>query len=248
MKYILSILSLILFNSSLPAQVFTMKKGSYQFEDDLKQTIHVELEPDGKSTSKAFRKFLKDNHDIKLSWLGWKNRKAEEVEWSELTGTDNPVTIFTKFQDLTEGSDFQIAIKKDNGRFINPKNNASEFDNLENIIAEFLSEYLPDNLNEKIEQVNSAIADLDKELKRTRKDYNKNKKDMGSNAEEIEELTEEIQELKEENASMEQENETLKSKIEAKEREVEQQHEELFKQREKLQKTKLKLIQKLDKK
>lgn len=240
MKYLYSLLILgFLSITNVNSQIYEIQKSSAQFDGELRPAWHVTLEPDGKTTSKTFRSYLKDHHDIKLGWLGWKNRDAEEVQWNKVTGNDDNINVYTQFKDIPEGSEFYIAIEVQEGEFMNFQKNDQEMQQVKSVVVHFLSQFLPNYLNDQIEEVNDKISSLDSDLKKARKNYNKNESDIKENEEKIEEL-------KQENYEMKQENVAYQKEIQEKEKQNKSQHTILFEKREKLIKTKEKLTRQME--
>lgn len=233
--YVLLMISFTV-TTNLFGQIYDIKEGSTQIDGELRPALHVTLEPEGKETSKAFRSYLKDNHNIKLSWLGWKSRDAEEVKWEKVTGNSQLINVHTQFKDAVGGAEFYIAVEIAEDSFMSFDSNPVEMDQLEQITVHFLSRFLPEYLNEQIDEVNDKISSLDSDLKKARRNYDNNEADIKENQKTIEELKQEIYELQQENIS-------YKKTIDEKEELNKEQHSILFEKRSKLEKTKEKLLQ-----
>lgn len=225
---VLSILSTFIFAVGLNSQIYEVTEGSHKFEGKQRDAIHVTLDPDGKETSRALRSYFKSEHNVKLSWFGWKNRDAEEASLSAVSS--EKLNLYFHFNDMNKQSEIFISMSYGEEKFLTFANNPMEFKNMDSLMNDFLKEFLADHLNEKIDDLNSEIGKLDKSLSKARKNLNKNEKKFDKNEKRIKKLSKENEELKEENAD-------LKETINEKEKKIESKSENLMKERKSLEST-----------
>ena len=220
-------LILIFISSITFAQIYEVKKGSRKIEDKQRDVIQISLAPDGKSTSRAIRRYFRNEHDVRLSLFGWRNRYAENISLPRVTSEN--LNIYFNFKDDSDQSEFYVAMSY-NENFLTHQNNPLEFANMDTLLNEFLKEFLSDYLNEKIDALNNEISRLDKSLKKARKNLKKNQKKIDKNKSLIKKLTKENEDLTEENQEL---NET----IQVKEKKVESKSTDLVRERESLERT-----------
>ena len=218
---------------TLNAQNFSVENGSVTHAKELRHAIHVKLEPEVKNVSKEFRSFLRSKLDLRLKG-NWRERRAEGISIPKLS--DSTLSIYINFKESPSGTEFFVFMKYAQGDYFTREINHNEFVFMEDVVNEFLREYLPGYYNNLIQETNKAISRLEKTIKSSKKSIAKNDKQIEKNQSRIRSLEDDVkkrqrenEDLKKEQAKNESVNAAEKSKLQERRRNLESAKSELLK-------------------
>ncbi len=183
------------------AQSLSIYQGVVDYEKQEYPCIEVRLSPEPKAVKKAWEDFLKKEYDVNLKGIGFlANRdvlQAEAVKFEELTEkkldfytevvAEEGMTRMSVFASL--GYDIHLA---PSGEY------ASGFRTLENIVRQFLQDYLPEYHNDRIDTLTKEAEDLEKDIEKLDEEQKDNEKRIAELEKELEDLRKDNQSLSEE--------------------------------------------------
>lgn len=190
---------LCLISSSFFAQNFSVERGSFTHAKELRHAIHVKLEPEAKEVSSEWRSFIRSKLDLRLKG-NWRERRAEGVEINKLS--DSTLSLYFRFNEIQTGTEFFIVMKYENGDYFSHESNSNEFQFMENLVHDFLRDYLPGYYNNLIEETNKEISKLEKSIKSTKKSIERNDKSIEKNKSRIRSLEDDTQQRQRENQDL----------------------------------------------
>ena len=194
MNYITLLLSALLLTSfTAQSQELIPKTGNIVHHDKSRMCLVVILDPEPKTLKKAWKDYLKDNHDVKLDGIGFLANKdmlsEEEVVIKAISS--KKMNIYTQVLAADDnGSQMKVFGSFGYDIYINQKNYPTEYASLRNIVESFIKEYIPKYYTEIIKDTEDKVKDLRKEDEKLEKDIKKAKKD-------IQELNKDIKEKQE---------------------------------------------------
>lgn len=188
---------LLFFSVSASAQTLEMSRGQVSYEDKIRQTIKVSIQPESKEVKRAWKKFIQKTYDADVDGFGLITNK--EI----LTAKDaNINTISNKSMDLfaqieENGSQTEMHVFGALGYdlFLNPQNYSKEFWGMEDLVIDFLVHFLPDHIQDNVDEVAKTLADLKDDRADLKKDIQDRKGKIESLKKEITENEEEIKQL-----------------------------------------------------
>lgn len=210
MKSIIT-LALSLSTILLSAQTHTIIESTVYHEEKSQLSLEVDISPSPKDTRKAFQKYLKSKHDVKLKRSGdFYAVKAQKI--AEIT--DVQIDLYAKFkEDKNEGTQMSLFARKGYDLYITPQNDAKAFASMRMIFNSFLKEYLTDYYEEKVDDAVDVYSDFTKDKKKLVDDIEDLNEDIEDNKKEIEKLTKENSDKAEELKKKKEEAKDLDKKI-----------------------------------
>jgi peptidoglycan hydrolase CwlO-like protein len=194
-KQILALLVTLLFTSiqSIGQSSLKYVDATIEFADAQRPCIQVNLDPEPKTLKKAWKSYLKDNYDFKLSGIGFLTNKdlltAEEIQVKAIS--PNTMDFYTHIIEDENGSEMKVFLRFGYDIYITSKTHPKEYKVVTEIMDNFLKSYLPKYYNELIKETEKRVSDLKKETEDL-------KDDISDNSEEIKDLKKEIEELEKE--------------------------------------------------
>lgn len=171
------------------AQDISISTGVVMHEGIPLKCLEVKLDPEPKTLKKAWKDYLKSNHDIRLKGIGFLVNKdllsAEGVMLMSISS--DPLNLYTLIVEDRNGSHMKLFLspQQQSQKFF--RQGSSEFMASRNILERFLKDYLPRYYTGRIEDTEKRVASLAKEI-------NKLNKEITRNSESIEKLQREIEE------------------------------------------------------
>lgn len=182
-------LALIFSAFMLSAQTYTIIESTVYHEKKSQLSLEVDIAPEPKDTRKAFKRYLKDKHDVKLKRSGdfyaVKAQKVKDI-------SDVQIDLFAKFKEIeNEGTQMSLFARKGYDLYITPKEDAKAFASLRTLMDNFLNSYLTEHYEEKLDDAVDVHGDLSKDIEKLKDDIEDLNEDIADNKKEIEKLTEE---------------------------------------------------------
>jgi hypothetical protein len=189
-------ISCLIFTGNIQGQdvLPASQKSSIEHNDQQRQTLMVNIEPEPKTLKKAWIRFLKRNYKFKLKGMGLFSNKdllcAEEVNIPRIS--DKTMNFYTHVVESETGSKMNVFAQYGYDIYITDDKYPAAFDSINNMIVMFLNQYLPDYYRNKIANSEKMIKRLSKDIEKLKDDISDNKKDIKKMRQEIEEKEEEI--------------------------------------------------------
>lgn len=175
----------------LDAQVLTPVEGLIVYKDTPRPCLVTNLDPEPKTLKKAWKKYLKQNYDIKLNGIGLFSNKdlltAEEV--IVLRIASGPIDIYTHITEDETGSEMKVFASTGLDVFVSMNNSPAAYNELKNIFQEFLKEYLPQYYQGRVRDTEHRVNELFKEREAFKKEITKDSEKIEKLKLEIEQLT-----------------------------------------------------------
>ncbi len=195
----------------LSAQTYTIIASTVYHKEKSQLSLEADISPSPKDTRKAFQKYLKSNHGIKLKRSGdFYAVKAQKI--AEIT--DVQIDLYAKFkEDKNEGTQMSLFARKGYDLYITPQNDAKAFAGMRMIFNSFLKEYLINYYEEKFDNAVDVYSGFTKDKKKLVDDIEDLTDDIEDNKKEIEKLRKENSDKAEELKKKKQEAKELDKKI-----------------------------------
>lgn len=184
-----------LFGMNLNAQNFSVSNGETEYDDAQRAAIYIKMEPATDDVKDAWKDYMKDRFDVKVSGLGFLTNKdvlkAEKVTIAEISNKE--MDLNSKIVEGEYGTDMMVFGSLGYDIYLSPNGEyAEQYKAMESIVYDFLGKYLPNHYAGQIEKAQKVVTDFVD----TRDDLNK---DIAKNKEDIEKMKKEIEELTKEN-------------------------------------------------
>jgi hypothetical protein len=184
---IIHILWISLIAVSLSAQTLSINRSTYEHEDKERPSVEVKVEVPPKYLKKAWKDYLKDEHDVKLKGIGFLANKdmlsAEEVVFGALSQKE--MDFFTHFSEENSTTTFNVFASLGYDIYLGGDDLQAEFSTMRSIVESFLDQTLPayfsdreQEAKERVTDLKDEISDAEKSLKDNRKEIEKLKKDI----------------------------------------------------------------------
>ena len=210
-------------------QSFEIQQGAYEHKGKERPSIEIKLEPEPKAIKKAWKDYIKDNHDVKLKGFGFLTNKdlleAEEVDFPAIS--DKTMNFYTHFSEAGGQTKMEIFASLGHDIYIDSRDYPNAYRSMRQIANRFIQQYLPDYYLNRVQNTEEELEDLQSEIEDLEDDIADNKDDIEENLQEIEDLR--------------AENENLSKELDEKEDRLEQLMSMLEARRDKLQKVKKKV-------
>ena len=172
---------------SLSAQTLSINRSTYEHEDKERPSVEVKVEVPPKYLKKAWKDYLKDEHDVKLKGIGFLANKdmlsAEEVVFGALSQKE--MDFFTHFSEENGTTTFNVFASLGYDIYLGGDDLQAEFNTMRSIVESFLDQTLPAYFSDRVEEAKERVTDLkdeisdaEKSLKDNRKEIEKLKKDI----------------------------------------------------------------------
>ncbi|MEM1324492.1 MAG: hypothetical protein AAGI23_00980 [Bacteroidota bacterium] len=191
---------LFVFSFSLQAQEVELREGNFTREEASRPGIQATLPTDTKEVKKAFSDFMDDRYDVNMKGIGFLTNKdeltAEKVNITTLS--DETIDLYARVVETSNGNGTQMTLFGAKGYdiYIDSDRSYSEFQNLRNLMVEFLDSYLVDQYTERVEEAREEVADLQDDRSDVQDDIESSEEDIQKSKERIKELEAEIAEMK----------------------------------------------------
>ncbi len=174
------------------AQTYTIIESTVYHEEKSQLSLEVDIAPNPKDTRKAFKRFLKDNHNVKLKRSG----DFYAVEAQKIKDiSEVQIDLFAKFKEIeNEGTQMSLFARKGYDLYITPNEDAKAFASMRTVMDNFLKSYLTEHYDEKLDNAVDAHGDLSKDIEKMQDDIEDLNEDIADNKKEIDKLTEENEE------------------------------------------------------
>ncbi|MCF6364719.1 MAG: hypothetical protein L3J35_00805 [Bacteroidales bacterium] len=204
------------------SQIYSISDGTGVVNDMARPCISITFEPSAKDAAKAWKDFLKKKYDFKLKSDKKDDLKAEEAMFPAVTS--RTMDFFTKFEKNKDDNTttMNVFISYGYDIFLNKADNPSEHSALMTIMKEFSLEFLREHYNKGLEELNAALAKIEKNKSKT--------------ISENENLANTIEKNKQTIIDLTKENEEKTALIETNKKTIETLKEDVIKKKEEIQK------------
>ena len=184
----------------LQAQTLELDNGSILYEKEKRQAVMVTMDPEPKEVKKAWKKFIQKNYDENVEGLGLFTNK--EVLTSKKANieiiSEKEMDLYAEIVEVGENTQMNVFAALGYDIYLNPETHPKEYDALEGLVIDFLNDFLPDHIQENVEDIEDNLADLKDEKSTRLKKIKKNKDDVAQ-------MEQKIKDLKKDNLDYEKE-------------------------------------------
>lgn len=190
-------LLLALFTLTAAAQVGRIQESTITEDKQRVDALSVIVQPERKDMQKAFDDWMDDRYNINMKGGGlFANKRTRNAEDVIIPAIDaDPITFMTRTETVGEETRMYIYASR-NGNFID-RADYKAFTGMENIFDSFLSSYLPEYYEERVEEAREELEDLRDELADAEEDF-------ADNEEKIAKLQKENRKLEDKQANLRQ--------------------------------------------
>ena len=207
---------IILFALSAPqllAQNLILQPATIEHNDNKRPCIQVTVAPPSKILKKAWKDYLKDEHDFKIKGIGFLANKdllsAEQVVVKAISPKE--MNFYTHIVEGKKGTEMKVFAAYGYDIYIGKEERPEEYAALRGILENFLKTYLPRYYEESIEETEDRLKDLtderddikdtvkddEKTIKKLEKEIKNLRKDLKSNESKLEAVEEELKATRE---------------------------------------------------
>ena len=165
-------------------------KGTVHYQETDLPCLEVHIDPETKTTKKAWKSQLKDQYDVKVNGFGLFSRKdvlyTDPVVFETIS--EQPIEIFAEITEDMNGTQMKVFAKQ-GAKWMSEDQLSAEFEKVEEMLINFLKMYLPFHYKEKVNDVEDRIQSLKKEINKLEADIN----DLNNDIEEAQNKIEELQ-------------------------------------------------------
>lgn len=162
--------------TTVQAQNLSIEYQQVSYEDTDFPAVHVVLHPSPNKVKQAFKDFMKDKYDVKMKGIGFLSNKdvlsAEQVNISAIT--DKTIDFRAKIVEDNDQTHLDIFGSFGYDLSISKEDYPTAYRNMRNIVLEFINEFLPNYYQERIDQTQEQISDLNKDIEGYEQDYQNN--------------------------------------------------------------------------
>jgi hypothetical protein len=194
------LLCAFLFITSLEMNAQSIKptNGTIMYNDNMRECIVVNLDPETKTLRSAWTDYLKDNYDLKLKGNGWFSSKdilyAEDVLIDKISA--NRMNFYTQIIENENGSEIKLFASFGYDAFIKKEKDSVEYKSLNEMLESFLKVYLPKYYTLEINDTKKRVLDLTEEINDLNKDIISDNDKLEKLKLQIDELTKETEKNK----------------------------------------------------
>lgn len=206
----------LLSGAAVMAQTFQFGDTHIEYKEDTIDAVRVKLDPPPKTIKDQLEDWMNDNYDVNLDG---KTLLFFEKEYMTAKGvhvpkiSDKKIDLYVKTDETNdEHTVLYVFSSFGYNSWIENHSNPKEFKSMKKIVDQFVSGYLPEYYNNRIEETRDELEDLTDD-----------KEDL---QESIADNNEEISELKKDNEELEKELKELNDKIKKQESQLGQQKKE----------------------
>lgn len=191
---IIIIITCLITSATANAQELRVDNEQVTYKDNAYPAIVVYMEPGTKEVKKAWQDYIKDKYDIRLHGLGFLvNRdvlSAEGVDFQEIS--PNKMDFYTKVVEDNDQTKMAVFASLGYDIQVGSQNHYTGYYNMKNIVQDFLDTFLPNYYQDKINEVENRISDLQKTQEDKRNQISDNEKEINRLRNENDRLAEEI--------------------------------------------------------
>ena len=185
-KFQLTLLFIFLIFISF-GQNITPAKAYVQFDGKSRASLDVVVDAEPKALKKAWRDFLKEHYDFKLSGIGLFSNKdiltAEEVVVPSISS--DAMDFYTKIVSEQDGTRMSVFAAHGYDIYINETEYPNEFSKLKHIMSDFLDEYITQMYADRIEVLEKDLDNLVGQQSDLKNSIQKNEEEIKSLENEI---------------------------------------------------------------
>lgn len=195
-KYFTSIIivSCLFIGATANAQELQVDNEQVMYKDNTYPAIVVYMEPDTKEVKKAWQDYIKDKYDIRLHGLGFLvNRdvlSAEGVDFQQIS--PDKMDFYTKVVEDNDQTKMAVFASLGYDIQVGSQNHYTGYYNMKNIVQDFLDTFLPNYYQDKINDAENRISDLQKTQEDKRNQIADNQKEINDLQAENNRLNQEI--------------------------------------------------------
>lgn len=197
-----AIVFVLAFTFTSSAQNVTPTNGFVKFDKESRPCLVVHVDPEPKMLKKAWKKYLKENHDLKLS--GGKLMSAERVTVNDIS--TNALDFYTQIIEDVNGSEMSVFGRFGYDIYFDELKTPAEYVKVKTMMEDFLKSYVSSYYKE-------IIDDTEKKVKKLTKTEYKLEKRITKDANKADKLKVKAKQLEEDVEHNKAEVETLKEKI-----------------------------------
>jgi len=192
---------------SINAQNISPEDGTIKFDDESRPCLVVHVDPEPIMLKKAWKKYLKDKFELKLS--GRDILSAERVTISAISM--NAMDFYTQIIEDLNGSEMTVFARHGYDIYVDKENNLEEYNKLRSMMEDFLTRYVTSYHQDIIDDTEKKILKLTKYQEKLQKQIDKD----ASKASKLKEKAAELEEdVKENTATIEETKEKIKERDE----------------------------------
>jgi len=197
--YLLPLVTLFLvFSLSTSAQTLEMSRAEVSYEGKSRPSIKVSLQPESKEVKKAWKKFIQNSYDADVDGFGlFSNKEILKAEAAEISSISNKkMDLFAQIVESGDQTEMQVFGAVGYDLFFGPQNYAQEFWAMEDLVIDFLVSFLPDQIQDNVDEAAETLSDLKDERADMEKDIEDKMEKIDDLKKEIVETENEIVQLK----------------------------------------------------
>lgn len=177
----------------------TPVEAEVEYQGETHDCILIRLEDDSKDVAKAWEKYLKKNHDVKMK--GSDPMAAEGVNLEAVSA--KMMDLFTEISTEDGITEMRVFARLGYDVYLGQEEYREQFQSLEKVTQDFLESYLPDYYLNEIDAASKVLKDMKKsrtdlvdEVSDKQSDIADNEKDIADLKKENETLQSDIRDLK----------------------------------------------------
>lgn len=184
--------------STLQAQLINVQDATLKTDDTEQTCVQVIMQPETKEVKKELKDFLSDKYDVKLKGIGFLSNKdiltAEQVTIPAIS--DKTMDFSAQVVKANDKTRMCVAGSFGYDISINREKHPREYHAMKNIVLDFLDVYLPNYYQNKVEEKQEVVANLQDERNDLTDDIADNEEEIKQLKKENEKLMKELDETK----------------------------------------------------
>lgn len=184
--------------STLQAQLVSVQDGNLKTNESEQTCVQVVMQPEAKEVKRAFKDFLNDEYDVKLKGIGFLSNKdvltAEQTNISVIS--DKMMDLSAQVIEVNDKTQMCIAGSFGYDIAIDRYDYPQEYRAMRNIVLDFLDVYLPNYYQDRIEEKQEIVTNLQEERSDLTEDITDNKEEIEKLKKENEKLMKELEDTK----------------------------------------------------
>ncbi len=187
----------------LNAQTIQPEDATISYDGKSRPCLLIAVDPEAKTLKKAWKEYIKKNHDVKLKGIGFLSNKdllsRKEVVIAAIS--PNAMDFYTEIIENETGSQMRVFASFGYDMYIDPATMPKEYEAMREIMTTFLNTYIPNYYQKIIDDTQKVVNDLSNDQKKLKKSISKDKKRVEKYNGKIEDLN---KSLKDDSAELEE--------------------------------------------
>lgn len=164
------------------AQELLIENDKISYNDQFRTSVKVTMEPNKEEVRTSWENWLEDNYDTKVRGAAWLGKKdvlsAEGIKIPVIS--DKQFDLFAKVVDKGQGSQLSIFASFGYDMHITPETFPKEYQAIENLTLSFLTDFLTNYYQNRAEDSQKLVGNLENDKNNLQEDISKNKKNIES--------------------------------------------------------------------